>query len=263
MTRPADNFRSIYDRHGSLFPASQRLEKSRHKASNLFDPSISSLRSVETSTGVNSTTDRNRLNETVRENEAPSNQKRSFQDFRNVPAQQLRRNREVIPSPEVVKRNKPISYSMNSVPPATNTRSIAPSDSSSKISIKKDWAAASSVEIVLRIIDLQQFDGTWVSVPYLEPVLGFKVPQDVFRVEKDTTAKKLWITLIVLGFLEHTMTREADLWELVVVKTKMWLNSMEAQSVQEFKQMKKTAMEVVSKANQTIGEKAVTANDLT
>ncbi|KAF7877415.1 hypothetical protein EAF04_001092 [Stromatinia cepivora] len=262
-TRPADDFRSTDARHRSFFPASQRLEKSPHIASDLFDPNSSSRRSVETSTGVNSTTDRNRLKEVVIGNDASSNQKRSFQDFHDVPAQQPRRNREAIPSPILVKRNRFISYSRNSVPVDTDTRSITPSDSSSRTPIKKDWAAASSVEKVLRIIDLQQFDGTWVSLPYLEPVLGFKVPQDVFNVEKDTTAKKLWITLIVIDFLEHTMTREAEIWEIVVVKTKMWLNSMEAQSVQELKQMKKTAMEVVRKVNQTTGEGAVTANDLT
>ncbi|KAI9640496.1 hypothetical protein NHQ30_011242 [Ciborinia camelliae] len=130
---------------------------------------------------------------------------------------------------------------------------IALFNSSPGFAIKKDWATASSVEMVLKIIELQQFDGTWVSLPYLEPVLRFKIPQDVFNVEKDTTAKKLWITLIVLSFLEHTMAREAEISELVVAKAKTWLKSTEAISVKGIEEMKKAAMEVVRKANITIG----------
>ncbi|EDN93437.1 hypothetical protein SS1G_09303 [Sclerotinia sclerotiorum 1980 UF-70] len=263
MTRPADNFRSSSDRSRSLFPASQGFENSRHKASGLFNPIVSSLLSVETSSGVNSTTGINRLEELVKGNQAPSNLKRSFQRFSDVPAQQPRRNHEAIPSAELVKRNKPISDSMNSDPLVTNTTSNVPSDFSFTVRIEEDWAAATSKQRVSRIIELQKIDGTWTSLSDLEPVLGFKVPHDVFNVQKDATAKKLWITFIVLGFLEHTMARGADVWKHGVVKTKMWLNSVGAQCVPEFKQMKKTAMEVVKKANQTTGEEAVTANELT
>ncbi|ESZ93252.1 von Willebrand domain containing protein [Sclerotinia borealis F-4128] len=133
------------------------------------------------------------------------------------------------------------------------SRAIAPSNSSSEIASGKDWAIASSVERVLKIIDLQQFEGTWILLPDIEPILRFKVPQDVFDVAKNATAKKMWITLIVLYFLEQTMAREVEISELVIAKAKMWLSSTKAKSVPEIEQMKKAALEVVGQGNGTVG----------
>ncbi|KAA8570226.1 hypothetical protein EYC84_002542 [Monilinia fructicola] len=123
--------------------------------------------------------------------------------------------------------------------------------------IKKDCTTALSAERILKIIDFQQSDGTWINLSGIERVLCFKVPQDVYDVKSNATARKLWITLIVLSVLEHTMNRKADIVGLVVVKAKAWLNSMEANSVQAIEEMKKAAMEIVMKANINAGSKAL------
>ncbi|CAD6449005.1 e489d203-f31d-477f-b944-6504e5360cc2 [Sclerotinia trifoliorum] len=194
MTRPADDSRSTYDRHRSLFPApQQKLSKVQWRSC--------------------STIKKEPRNHTI------------------VRTREKKQGHFIFHFPFSIFH---FPFSMNSVPLVTDTISVALSESYSRKSFEEDWTGASSEKIVLRIIELQQIDGTWMSLPDLEPVLGFKVPQDVFNVQRDTNGQKMWITLIVLGFLEHTMAREADVWKHDVVKTKMWLINMEGQCVQEF-----------------------------
>ncbi|KAB8299017.1 hypothetical protein EYC80_001149 [Monilinia laxa] len=56
---------------------------------------------------------------------------------------------------------------------------------------KKDRTTAPSIERVLKIIGLQQYDGTWTNLSGIEPVLCIKVPQDVYDIKNNVTERKL------------------------------------------------------------------------
>jgi hypothetical protein len=80
----------------------------------------------------------------------------------------------------------------------------------------------SNEEKVLALIDLNNFDGSWEMTGALEKIIG-----------KDWGAVKGWsrdgwsdaarATAIVIGYLELKMSKQEEIWEMVVEKARAWL----------------------------------------
>ncbi|MCJ1438397.1 hypothetical protein MMC27_007785 [Xylographa pallens] len=84
------------------------------------------------------------------------------------------------------------------------------------------WEEAPDAEKVLRLIALQDFEGCWDWHEDMLPLLGLSHAPERARQtnEKD---RKMWVTALVVAWLQEKMRKEEDVWELVVEKATAWL----------------------------------------
>lgn len=74
---------------------------------------------------------------------------------------------------------------------------------------------------VLAIIDLQDFDGSWApGEEKLSALLEITIPAT-----PEGTDKKVWITMVVIKFLELKMTDEEGMWLMVVEKARAYVQT--------------------------------------
>ena len=82
-------------------------------------------------------------------------------------------------------------------------------------------AIRTDAEIVLAIIDLQGFDGSWAAErESLSSLLGFEIPKGPDGVEEE-----VWVTVLVITFLETKMGGEEGVWGLVVDKARAYVQT--------------------------------------
>jgi hypothetical protein len=119
----------------------------------------------------------------------------------------------------------------------------SPGEALNATGLQKPQPAApfdTDAEKVLAIIDLQAFDGSWDPKEKKVPAfLGFKVPKAPNVVEG-----KVWVTVLVIAFLEMKMAGEEGMWGLVVEKARGYVQSVVEDGIEELKNM---AGEVVGK----------------
>jgi hypothetical protein len=84
--------------------------------------------------------------------------------------------------------------------------------------IQVDWTSKSESEKVLALIALQDFEGSWPYDKEVGQIMGFEIPQRPKGGEQ-----KIWVTLLVVCFLEQKMSGEEGTWGLVVEKARGWL----------------------------------------
>ena len=92
----------------------------------------------------------------------------------------------------------------------------------------KPHAIITDADIVLAIIDLQGFDGSWAAEKELSSLLGFEFPKAPEGVEE-----KAWITALVIKFLEIKMGWEEGVWGLVVDKARAYMQMVLKDGIEE------------------------------
>jgi hypothetical protein len=104
---------------------------------------------------------------------------------------------------------------------------------------KVDWSTKSAADKVLALISLQDFEGSWVSPTEVDEIMGLEVSQN-----PKVGDQKVWITLVVVSFLEQNMASEEGPWALVVEKARGWLGGLGLMSLDK---LEKEAAEFVKK----------------
>lgn len=80
-----------------------------------------------------------------------------------------------------------------------------------------DWSSKSLPEKVARLIELQAFDGSWSgSDSEVIQILGLAEDGKV-------ADRQVWVTLLVVKWLETMAREEEGVWEMVVEKARGWL----------------------------------------
>ncbi|TVY47496.1 von Willebrand factor A domain-containing protein [Lachnellula occidentalis] len=93
---------------------------------------------------------------------------------------------------------------------------IVPSESA-----KVDWSSKSAAEKVLTLISLQDFEGSWVNRSEVEEIMCLQVLRT-----PTVGDQNVFVTLVVVSFLEQNMASEEGTWALVVEKARGWLESL-------------------------------------
>lgn len=91
-------------------------------------------------------------------------------------------------------------------------------------------AELSNSEKVHAVIGMQNFEGSWDFSKRLADITG--IGKESFEQQG---AGKVWVTVLVIAFLELCLGEEHDIWELVVEKAKLWLSgqNIELDAVEE------------------------------
>lgn len=109
---------------------------------------------------------------------------------------------------------------------ATSPESYEPPIKTNEPSIK------TNTDKVLRLIEWQSFDGSWdPKDTRLREVLGFEIPNAPQGVDK-----KIWLTMLVIVFLETKMVDEEGMWGLVVDKARGYVQTAIPDRVGELEQ---------------------------
>jgi hypothetical protein len=88
-----------------------------------------------------------------------------------------------------------------------------------KSEAKVDWSSKSAAEKVLELISLQDFEGSWATpAETISDIMSIKIPENPKCGEQ-----KVWLTLLVIAFLEQKMADEEGTWGLVAEKARGWL----------------------------------------
>jgi hypothetical protein len=82
-----------------------------------------------------------------------------------------------------------------------------------------DWSSKSLQEKVARLIELQTFEGSWPFDVEVFAVMGMAYG------EKEGVDKGVWVTLLVIKWLEIMAGEEEGVWSMVVEKARGWLES--------------------------------------
>jgi Vault protein inter-alpha-trypsin domain/von Willebrand factor type A domain len=82
-----------------------------------------------------------------------------------------------------------------------------------------DWSSKSVTEKVARLIELQTFDGSWTGDEEIKEIMGFNGGLDL----KQGVEMAVWITLLVVKWLEIMASEEESVWEMVGEKARGWL----------------------------------------
>ena len=100
------------------------------------------------------------------------------------------------------------------------TRLTASSFLSEDLSIK--WDSKSDADKVLALIDLQDFEGYWpennLEIPL---IIGFDIPKCPEKI-----SNKVWITLLIIAFLDVKMVNEEGTWAMVGEKARGFLSGV-------------------------------------
>ena len=81
----------------------------------------------------------------------------------------------------------------------------------------------SDEEKMHKIIDLQEFDGSWTWIEKLWQLLGVDAGKSVDIAKGEDP--KARATALAVAWLEVKMQKEEDTWEMVVEKAKAWLEN--------------------------------------
>jgi hypothetical protein len=100
--------------------------------------------------------------------------------------------------------------------------SLAASLQKRKSVARKEWAGKSISEKVLAIIALQTFEGSWTDEDEVIEIMG--IGRGV--VEKAGVERKVWVTVLVVRWLETRCAEEEGTWGLVVEKARGWLEGL-------------------------------------
>jgi hypothetical protein len=88
-----------------------------------------------------------------------------------------------------------------------------------------NWSTKSTTDKVLALIDLQDFEGWWPITPSeiteISNITGVKIEE-----MKDEKEAKMFVTMLVIMFLERKCVDEEGTWGLVVEKGRGWLESL-------------------------------------
>ncbi|KAL9635047.1 MAG: hypothetical protein Q9164_003710 [Protoblastenia rupestris] len=87
--------------------------------------------------------------------------------------------------------------------------------------IKKANLSLSDWERVHAIIARQTFEGSWEYDPKLPSLLNLDESELMMKEQEEK--RLIWVTLLVVAFLENKMAAEQEIWDLVVEKAKSWL----------------------------------------
>ncbi|KAN0091683.1 von Willebrand factor type A domain containing protein [Hyaloscypha variabilis] len=104
-----------------------------------------------------------------------------------------------------------------------------------------DWSSKSLQEKVARIIELQAFDGSW-SGSDAEILMVLGLPAEDGKV----VDRQVWVTLLVVKWLEIMASEEEGVWEMVVEKARGWLTgcgvmdveTLESEAAKEIEKLK-------------------------
>jgi len=106
--------------------------------------------------------------------------------------------------------------------------------------LTQKWASKSEVDRILALIELQEFEGSWLADNDEIPIiLGFAIP------ESPNGGSKVWVTILVVLYLEVKNADEEGTWGLVVEKAREWLGGNAEGGLEG---LEKAALEVVKKA---------------
>ncbi len=86
------------------------------------------------------------------------------------------------------------------------------------------FGGAQSSEVLTRIISLQHAEGFWV----LEDVAAQIFHRSVSELSSHcpvVCGAAVWATVLMLAYLEHKFARQNDEWELLAMKSELWLES--------------------------------------
>jgi hypothetical protein len=110
----------------------------------------------------------------------------------------------------------------------------------------KDWSTASPSEKVLALISLQEFEGYW---PGNKAEVGriMSLSSSLKNGNLSSEEKSIWVTLLVVKFLEEKCADEEGTWALVVEKARGWLVSL-AKDKAAMEGLEKKALETVQKS---------------
>ncbi|MCJ1414238.1 hypothetical protein MMC32_000564 [Xylographa parallela] len=81
---------------------------------------------------------------------------------------------------------------------------------------------ARDAEKVLRLIALQDFEGCWDWHAEMLPLLSLSYAPEGTG-QKNEKDRKIWVTVLVVAWLQEKMRQEEEVWELVVEKATAWL----------------------------------------
>jgi hypothetical protein len=85
-----------------------------------------------------------------------------------------------------------------------------------------DWSTKSAADKVLALISLQEFEGSWpADDKKVGEIMRFEIPKAPGGEEL-----KVWVTLLVVKFLEEKCSGEEGTWGLVVEKARGWLEGL-------------------------------------
>ncbi len=89
-----------------------------------------------------------------------------------------------------------------------------------------DWSTQTLSSKVLALINLQDFDGFWpsdlVALGRISQILGFEIKQE----SKSEDEFRVWVTLLVICWLEEKAREEEGTWGLVAEKARAWLDGL-------------------------------------
>jgi hypothetical protein len=86
-----------------------------------------------------------------------------------------------------------------------------------------DWSSKSVQEKVARFIELQTFQGSWTFDVEVFSIMGLGDGQSEGVKRQDGVDKDVWVTLLVVKWLEIMAGEEEGVWSMVVEKARGWL----------------------------------------
>lgn len=104
---------------------------------------------------------------------------------------------------------------------------------------KIEWSIKSPADKVIALIAIQDFEGSWVPPTEADEIMCLDVPEN-----PKASDQKVWITLVVVCYLEQKMASQEGTWALVVDKARGWLASLNLMNLNE---LEKEATEFVKK----------------
>ena len=93
----------------------------------------------------------------------------------------------------------------------------------------KDYHGMLDGEKVLELIGLQDFEGYWQATDDVSALIG--LPRE--KMVRTGVEEKVWVTALVVSFLEEKMRSEEGVWEMVVEKARAWLEKEKGQGLAE------------------------------
>jgi hypothetical protein len=102
-----------------------------------------------------------------------------------------------------------------------------------------DWPSKSLTEKVARLIELQTFDGSWTGGEDIKGILGFSGGMEW----KQGVEMAVWITLLVVKWLEIMASEEEGVWEMVGEKARGWLEGCGVMDLESLEQAAKVEIE--------------------
>ena len=111
-----------------------------------------------------------------------------------------------------------------------------------------DDAPRTAESMVHQLVSLQEFDGYWASGSGLHNRLAHFMNCDVNQIAADHLHSDLnsnmWMTALVVVFMEDKLASEKSVWEMIVEKARRWLEQQSDAAKSE---------EVLERARKVVG----------